>query len=178
MNNCKRFGNKWTINEVLSLQREYELLEMSVEDIAIRHQRSVTAILYKLKNEGMIYEFSDVSGYAKYIVKEQEDDDSTYVDEEDFDDDDSTYIDEDCNDIEEGQEETGSLVILEEIKSEINSVKSRLRGFETTILQNSQRINQILELLITRNNRTETACHKENFSMSSNIKEEFVNHYL
>ena len=32
--NCKRHGNKWTTPEVLALQREYELLEMNIYDIA------------------------------------------------------------------------------------------------------------------------------------------------
>ena len=27
-----RIGNKWTVNEVLSLQREYELLNWSIEE--------------------------------------------------------------------------------------------------------------------------------------------------
>lgn len=41
----RRQGNKWTINETLALQREYELLGWDVEKIANKHQRSVTSIL-------------------------------------------------------------------------------------------------------------------------------------
>ena len=29
--NNRRQGNKWTINEMLSLQREYEFLEMTIQ---------------------------------------------------------------------------------------------------------------------------------------------------
>jgi len=47
-----RNGRSWTINECLQLQREHELLKMSVEEIAEKHQRSVKAILYKLEAEG------------------------------------------------------------------------------------------------------------------------------
>jgi hypothetical protein len=50
MNN--RIGNKWTVNEVLSLQREYELLGWSVDQIAIKHRRTANAIMYKLHQEG------------------------------------------------------------------------------------------------------------------------------
>ena len=49
-----RHGNKWTTNEILSLQREYELLGLSIPEIASRHKRSVMSILCKLECEGFI----------------------------------------------------------------------------------------------------------------------------
>jgi hypothetical protein len=52
-----RSGNKWTINEILKLQREYELLNMNVDKIALLHKRSVEAILYKLEFEGFTSNF-------------------------------------------------------------------------------------------------------------------------
>jgi len=51
-----RHGNRWTVNEILTLQREYELLELSVKQIALRHQRSEDAILMKLEAEGFLEE--------------------------------------------------------------------------------------------------------------------------
>lgn len=48
----KRTGKKWNVNEILSLQREYELLQMSIDDIATKHKRTPTAIMYKLHEEG------------------------------------------------------------------------------------------------------------------------------
>ena len=56
MTTCRRSGFKQTINEILSLQREYELLSLSVSDIADRHERSFFSILNKLKIEGFIDE--------------------------------------------------------------------------------------------------------------------------
>jgi hypothetical protein len=47
-----RHGNRWTVNEILQLQREYELLELSVQEIATLHGRSVKAIQYRLIDEG------------------------------------------------------------------------------------------------------------------------------
>lgn len=47
-----RHGNKWTTTEILALQREYELLELSIPEIARRHKRSITSILCKLECEG------------------------------------------------------------------------------------------------------------------------------
>ncbi len=65
---CKRANNKWTTVETLALQREYELLEMSVYDISTKHERSVQGILYRLKSEGFIESFDDARGYAADII--------------------------------------------------------------------------------------------------------------
>lgn len=62
--NNRRQGNKWTINELISLQREYELLELTVQQIADKHQRSETAILYKLESEGLIDSWNSARGFV------------------------------------------------------------------------------------------------------------------
>ena len=62
--NNRRQGNKWTINELISLQREYELLELTVQQIAEKHQRSETAILYKLESEGLIDSWNSARGFV------------------------------------------------------------------------------------------------------------------
>ena len=61
-----RVNKKWTVNELLSLQREYELLEMDIFDIALKHKRTTNAILYKLNDEGLIDDFSEARGYDKF----------------------------------------------------------------------------------------------------------------
>jgi len=48
----QRHAKRWTINEVLKLQREHELLQLSVEEIALNHQRTERAIICKLVSEG------------------------------------------------------------------------------------------------------------------------------
>ena len=63
MNSYKRIGNKWTVNELLSLQREYELLEWTVQEIADKHERSVNAILYRLESEGFIDSWKEARGF-------------------------------------------------------------------------------------------------------------------
>jgi hypothetical protein len=52
MTSFKRFGNRWTINECLQLEREFDLLELSIDEIAERHQRTPNAIMIKLDSEG------------------------------------------------------------------------------------------------------------------------------
>ena len=47
-----RFGKRWNINECIQLQREFELLELSINEIAKRHQRSPCAIMSRLAYEG------------------------------------------------------------------------------------------------------------------------------
>ena len=46
-----RHGKKWNTNELLQLEREYHLLNLTVEEIAIIHNRSENAIFFKLVKE-------------------------------------------------------------------------------------------------------------------------------
>jgi hypothetical protein len=52
MNPCLRNGFKWSINEILSLQREFELLCLDINKIAQKHQRTPNSIMHKLHEEG------------------------------------------------------------------------------------------------------------------------------
>jgi len=65
MSNYKRSGKKWSVNELLALQREYELLELTVQQIASRHERTQEAIVSKLESEGFISNWNDARGYLK-----------------------------------------------------------------------------------------------------------------
>lgn len=51
MNIYERRGKKWSINEILKLQREYQLCELSIDEIAFMHNRSPEAIMYKLDEQ-------------------------------------------------------------------------------------------------------------------------------
>jgi hypothetical protein len=59
----RRHNKKWGVNEVLALQREYELLELSVKEIAIKHERSNKSILFKLTQEGFIDNWESARGF-------------------------------------------------------------------------------------------------------------------
>ncbi len=122
-----RHGNKWNVNEVLSLQREYELLEWTVQQIADKHQRSVMSIVHKLYAEGFTSSLFEARGYTtqssqflkdvvsssrkttKKVVDEdsggEEDDESDTDTSSDFEDD---YQDEDSDD--EDYEEENKIV--------------------------------------------------------------------
>jgi hypothetical protein len=47
----KRSGFAWSIPEILRLQREYELLELSIDEISRLHQRTPYAIAIRLVDE-------------------------------------------------------------------------------------------------------------------------------
>ena len=114
-NGTKRNGNKWTLNEVLALQREYELLEWTIQEISAKHERSIGSILFKLTAEGFIPSWNDARGfniedYAVSVLCQgalcdndyDNDDDEDYEDDdeenEDEDEDDDDYVDEEDED--------------------------------------------------------------------------------
>ena len=53
----KRHNKTWTINECLSLQREYELLKLSIYQIAKLHKRKPSAISYKIQSEYFVQNY-------------------------------------------------------------------------------------------------------------------------
>ena len=64
----KRANKRWTINETLKLQREYELLGMDVNQIAVAHERSADAIAHRLEHEGFIENRTDARGYKELDI--------------------------------------------------------------------------------------------------------------
>jgi hypothetical protein len=64
-----RHNNKWRVSEVLALQREYELLEWTINEIAAKHGRSVRAILFKLQSESFITSWEDARGFDSQIYQ-------------------------------------------------------------------------------------------------------------
>lgn len=61
-----RHNKRWNVNEELKLQREYELLNMTIQEIADSHQRTEEAILCKLQKEGFIQSWNEATGYKEY----------------------------------------------------------------------------------------------------------------
>lgn len=70
----RRHGFKWTVNEILKLQREYELLDLPVEEIAFRHERSVNSIMQKIIEEDFLY-ISDEDEYVPEHPQEESNED-------------------------------------------------------------------------------------------------------
>jgi cobalamin biosynthesis protein CobT len=96
MTTYRRANARWTINECLRLEREFDLLKLSVDEIAALHERSPQAIMYKLDSEGLAdynvlavcgtnykLRHSDLNKYEKDEDSEEDDsDDSSDYEEE------------------------------------------------------------------------------------------------
>ena len=103
MNNEQRSGFKWTVNECLRLEREYDLLKLSVEEIALLHQRSPYAIMFKLDEEG-IADFNEL--YQQTYPNEASKDEASEAEAEDQDDDYEEYDIESEDEESEAEEES------------------------------------------------------------------------
>lgn len=113
----RRANAKWTVNECLRLEREYDLLELSIQDIALLHERSPEAILYKLDNEGIAeYNYAFLNRQTVCNNDEQEEDEEE--EEEDQNDDDSEYDNEgsDHDDIDDDDNEYDVYNVKQQIR--------------------------------------------------------------
>lgn len=126
MDKCKRFRYRWTIKECLDLQREFELLKLSIDEIALKHQRTPNAIMLKLDEQGIAEYHVLYNNYhgitspldiiRKHTHDEFDDENivNNFIDEDDSDDeeyieDEETIADDESNDDLEEQDENYSL---------------------------------------------------------------------
>jgi hypothetical protein len=92
MSEWKRHNYKWSVNEVLKLEREYDLLKWDIFKIANAHQRTPHAIICKLHRENLanyneLYDlyFGNVSNAEQSNdtkVEEYEEEEQEYQEEE------------------------------------------------------------------------------------------------
>ena len=81
-----RSGFRWSVNEVLALQREFELLGLTIDEIAQKHNRTTNAIIFKLDQEG----FADYNELYSNLNNSESDDNSSEISlEYNYDDNDS-----------------------------------------------------------------------------------------
>jgi hypothetical protein len=145
----RRQGNKWTINELLSLQREYELLELTVKEIAENHQRSETAILYKLESEGLIDSWNSARGFDSedyqnsitFISKEVIDYQEDVEDEQQAGGDDD---DEEFQFVEEAESDDDD---ISDDESEVEKLTERVWSLETSVSEISSMVKNIYGML-------------------------------
>ena len=127
MTTYRRSGNKWTVNELISLQREYELLEWTVQQIAEKHQRSIEAILFRLESEEFIDSWNTARGYNQIdyqnAIEGGDSLESNVQDEDEDEDDEESSICEDPNDI---QVLTERVLTLENIIFDVKDMMQQL----------------------------------------------------
>ena len=134
MNTAKRSGNKWNVNELLALQREYELLEWTIQEIAEKHERSESAILFKLESEGFIDSWNKARGFSSLEYQDQEEDDDE--DEEDDDDHEDEDDEQDCC----GEENY--------CESKFTKLMRRVSSLEKNLNQVTDAVNKLCENII------------------------------
>jgi hypothetical protein len=131
----QRHNFKWNINELLSLQREYELLEMSIQDISAKHGRTVVSILYRLQQEGFIETWVDARGYQEfsktqsYLVGSLDCEESVSQNNNDSD---SDY-EEELDDDEDYVEDEDEFIDVDEDDENISSLNQRVWSLETAV---------------------------------------------
>ena len=150
--NNRRRGNKWTINELISLQREYELLELTVQEIAEKHQRTETAILYKLESEGLIESWNNARGFVSDDYQnsvnsannEQVDYDESQDVEEQVGGDDDDDDDEEYQFVEDAESDDDE---ISDDESEVEKLTERVWSLETSVSEISSMVKNIYSML-------------------------------
>ena len=141
-----RYGNKWTISEIISLQREYELLEWTVSQIAEKHKRSEKSILFKLQNEGFISSWEEARGFD--VEKYKAETNGTTVETE-------TKI----NTSETKNKETEDLsqvsddfAVIEElyIDERFEDITNRILSLEKNIKEINSMVKQMFEVMVSK----------------------------
>ena len=164
-----RHGNRWNVNEVLSLQREYQLLEWTVQQIADKHKRSVLSIVHKLYAEGFISSFIEARGYTEKSLKSVvsskrsvkkttkrviEDEDSVVSDNDSSSDFEDDYQDSDSDeeDYEEDVVENKVLIKqhdeMSEDVSEVDKLTERVWSLETSVGEIGTMVKSLFDKLV------------------------------
>ena len=161
MNQNNRHGNKWTINETLSLQREYELLEWNVYEIAEKHERSVMAIMSKLHNEGFINNWNEARGFKieeycdiihdiEHEVDNEEKDNEDYQEEHEEEEDDEDYYEEDEDYVPDDD-------YNEELESNVNQLTQRVWSLETSVSEIGSMVKHIFNIFRSKPEQHQTS---------------------
>jgi hypothetical protein len=156
--NAWRNGYKWSVNECLRLEREYDLLKMSVPAMAILHKRTINAIMFKLQAEGLdtynnlyvqtfgqdhvnqqIEQLNNLCSKAEDLDEDYETDEDDKSDPDLDDETDEEYVpdlndedeDDDDEDVPDQQEDDGSnrAYIFEQVKSIHKHINNLLAYF-------------------------------------------------
>ena len=148
----KRHYFKWNINEIIQLQREYELLELSIQEIAKLHCRSVRAILCKLQQEDFIKHWEDTKGYEEYMnsddvcdLDENSDSDSDYESEGNTDNESVSDTDTDTDTSSYASSEFDTLFSHKDISKEVSKDFEKLNNIQLSMSYLSNMIKKLFD---------------------------------
>jgi hypothetical protein len=129
---------------LISLQREYELLELTVQEIAGRHQRSETAILYKLESEGLIDSWNSARGFVSEDYQNSVSSNKEQVEAEDVEECCGGDDDEDYQFVEEAESDDDD---ISDDESEVEKLTERVWSLETSVGEISSMVKNIYSML-------------------------------
>ena len=148
----KRHYFKWNINEIIQLQREYELLELSIQEIAKLHCRSVRAILCKLQQEDFIKHWEDTKGYEEYMnsddvceLDENSDSDSDHESEGNTDNESVSDTDTDTDTSSYASSEFDTLFSHKDISKEVSKDFEKLNNIQLSMSYLSNMIKKLFD---------------------------------
>lgn len=147
MQTAMRIGKRWTVSETLTLQREYELLEWNIQQIAVSHQRTVRAILFKLEQEGFITTWYEARGFDSSTLSTWRQAES--IDDDEYGDDakDEDYVDDGA------EEEDDNDYDYEDEHSEVAKLTERVWGLETSVNDISNMMKQLFDSLLQKKSK-------------------------
>ena len=145
-----RHYNKWTIPEILQLEREYELLEWSVPKIARKHERTYLSIIYKLLKEGFVEKKEDIRGFNSIIYEEDTLD--YYVDMAETDESDEDYeeelleeYDDDESYEEEDQDELPNIIDVDQYQEQQQQQQDASTAVETFMNEKKSAYSSVID---------------------------------
>jgi len=136
-----RIGKRWTVNECIQLQREFELLQLSVAEIAVRHKRTPNSIMYKLDQDGLTdynvlyinhYDLNTPIPSQRTNKYEEEDDDvdNIYDDEE--------YIPEDEDEDEDDTDNEEDVEYDDDLKAHVMHLEKQVMALTEMFMKSSK----------------------------------------
>ena len=134
---------------MLSLQREYELLEWTIQQIAVKHQRTEAAILFKLESEGFITSWNNARGFDMNSYKGTFEDDNV---SENYD---SNEEYEDCDNESEYSQD-------DDVTSDVEKLSERIWSLETQVTDIKEVVQQYFNSMISSNNKKRKPLRKQN----------------
>jgi hypothetical protein len=176
-----RAGFKWSINEILSLQREFELLGWDINQIADKHKRSPHAIIHRLDQEGFAdynvlyssyYDLNSLSSSSLnlesvFCQENVDEDDEEYFCEEEQEDSDEDVEDESDEDYQYEEEDDDEEYFCEEEQEDsdddeddkIANLSQRVDGLEEGIFEIRDMIKKMMGSFLTQNSSCIGSCN-------------------
>ena len=131
----RRANARWTVNECLRLEREFDLLKLSIEEIAALHGRSNNAIMYKLDAEG-IADYNDVFQNRQQKLKDEEQVEASVSEYEEEQEDEEQEDDEQEDEKQEDEEQDSEEYDRYNIRQQINYLTKQVANL-TAIVYNA-----------------------------------------